>query len=80
VNSEQEKALRDGADAAIAGLIRELQTRGDELTELSVERAKTLGVAEYGDSSYSLSFDAVGLEVDMELTDAIFYQHLKGLF
>lgn len=65
-----------GAEAA-ERLVEVLRARLDELTELGFERAfETVGVQEYGDSTYWKDADTLAEEAAAELADAIFYLHI----
>lgn len=74
---QQRELYRRHADEAAQRLVDVLRTRLDELVELGFERAfDTVGVHEYGDSTYWKSTDALAEEAAAELADAIFYLHI----
>lgn len=67
---------RHAAEAAIE-LVEILRSRVDELVELGFERAfDTVGVHEYGDTTYWKPTDQLSEEAAAELADAIFYLHI----
>lgn len=75
---EQQRDLyrRHSAEAATR-LVEVLQARLGELVELGFERAfDTVGVHEYGDSTYWKSTEQLADEAAAELADAIFYLHI----
>lgn len=53
-----------------------LHRKRAELVELALERASSLGVAEYGDASFHKPLERIEMETAEELGDAIFYQAL----
>lgn len=74
---EQRALYRAHADEAAARLVDVLRARLNELVELGFERAfDTVGVHEYGDSTYWKSTDQLADEAAAELADAIFYLHI----
>lgn len=74
---EQRELYRRHADEAAQRLVGVLQARLAELVELGFERAfDTVGVHEYGDSTYWKSADELAEEAAAELADAIFYLHI----
>lgn len=76
IEQQRELYRRHGADAA-RRLVDVLQARLDELIELGFERAfDTVGVHEYGDSTYWKSTEQLADEAAAELADAIFYLHI----
>ena len=73
----QRELYRRHADAASARLVELLQARLNELVELGFERAfDTVGVHEYGDSTYWKDTETLVDEAAAELADAIFYLHI----
>jgi hypothetical protein len=68
--------LRSDARAAALELCRLLIDNIDWLTELAIDRATTIGVAEYGDTSFHKPLERLEVDVDEELADALFYQCL----
>ncbi len=73
----QRELYREHADEAAARLVVVLQERLAELVELGFERAfDTVGVHEYGDSTYWKHNEQLADEADAELADAIFYLHI----
>ena len=74
---EQEARLRQRGHQAVFGLENTLLGRADELVALAVERAGSVGAQDYGDASYRKTHTQVGVDVDEELADAIFYEHLR---
>lgn len=76
MTSEQEQELRRLGRLAILELAAYLIEDADELVELAVERASTLGIREYGDTSYHKDIEWLEVDVMEELADAIFYQHI----
>lgn len=74
---QQRELYRQHAAAAGERLVELLQARMDELVELGFERAfDTVGVHEYGNSTYFKSADSLADEAAAELADAIFYLHI----
>lgn len=75
---DQQRAIyRDHADAAAQRLRELLDARIDQLVQLGYERAfSTVGVHEYGDSTYWKQPDQLVEEAAAELADAIFYLHI----
>lgn len=74
---QQRELYRRHAAEAAQRLVTELQRRLDELVELGFERAfDTVGVHEYGDSTYFKSTEQLADEAAAELADAIFYVHI----
>ncbi len=78
ISLEQQRELyRAHSSEAARRLVDVLQARLDELVELGFERAfDTVGVHEYGDSTYWKSTDQLADEAAAELADAIFYLHI----
>jgi hypothetical protein len=76
IEQQREQYRRHSAEAA-RRLVEVLQARLDELVELGFERAfDTVGVHEYGDSTYWKSTEQLSDEAAAELADAIFYLHI----
>ena len=74
---QQRELYRRHADEAAARLVEVLQARLAELVELGFERAfDTVGVHEYGDSTYWKATEQLAEEAAAELADAIFYLHI----
>ena len=74
---DQRELYRRHADEAASRLVEVLRSRLDELVELGFERAfQTVGVHEYGDSTYWKSTEQLADEAAAELADAIFYLHI----
>jgi hypothetical protein len=78
ISVEQQRELyRQHAAEAAARLVDVLRARLDELVDLGFERAfDTVGVHEYGDSTYWKSTEQLDEEAAAELADAIFYLHI----
>jgi phosphoribosyl-ATP pyrophosphohydrolase len=76
VTSEQEQELRRLGRAAVLTIAQQLIEEADELVELAVERAATVGMSDYGDTSYHKPVEYLEVDVMEELADAIFYQHI----
>lgn len=73
----QRELYRLHADEAAQRLVEMLRGRITELVELGFERAfDTVGVHEYGDSTYWKSTEQLADEAAAELADAIFYLHI----
>lgn len=73
----QRELYRRHADEAATRLVEVLRARLGELVDLGFERAfDTVGVHEYGDSTYWKGTDALAEEAAAELADAIFYLHI----
>ena len=74
---QQRTAYRQHAADAGRALLAMLEARMDELVELGFERAfDTVGVHEYGDSTYHKPAASLDTEAAAELADAIFYLHI----
>jgi hypothetical protein len=74
---QQRELYRLHADEAAQRLVEVLRGRIAELVELGFERAfDTVGVHEYGDSTYWKSTEQLAEEAAAELADAIFYLHI----
>ncbi|MCW2927346.1 MAG: hypothetical protein JWM86_1314 [Thermoleophilia bacterium] len=74
---QQRELYRQHADEAATRLVEVIRSRMDELVELGFERAfDTVGVHEYGDSTYWKSTASLADEAAAELADAIFYLHI----
>ena len=74
---EQRELYRRHAGEAASRLVDVLQARLAELVELGFERAfDTVGVHEYGDSTYWKTTEQLAEEAAAELADAIFYLHI----
>ncbi|MCW2949661.1 MAG: hypothetical protein JWN41_674 [Thermoleophilia bacterium] len=74
---QQRDLYRAHAEAAAHELLRVLQAQLATLVELGFERAfDTVGVHEYGDSTYWKSTSQLTEEAAAELADAIFYLHI----
>lgn len=61
---------------AIIELAHHLIGHATELAELAITRASTIGITEYGDTSYHKENEYLEIDVDEELADAIFYMHI----
>jgi hypothetical protein len=73
----QRELYQQHADEAAQRLVQVLQDRLGELVQLGFERAfDTVGVHEYGDSTYWKSTEQLAEEAAAELADAIFYLHI----
>jgi hypothetical protein len=73
----QRELYRQHADEAAQRLVQLLQDRIPELVRLGFERAfDTVGVHEYGDSTYWKGTEQLADEAAAELADAIFYLHI----
>ncbi|MCW2920314.1 MAG: hypothetical protein JWL76_188 [Thermoleophilia bacterium] len=74
---QQRELYRRHANEAAERLVEVLRGRIAELVELGFERAfDTVGVHEYGDSTYWKSTEQLAEEAAAELADAIFYLHI----
>jgi hypothetical protein len=74
---QQREMYRTHADAAARRLLALLEERKDELVALGFERAfDTVGVHEYGDSTYWKPSEQLTDEALAELADGIFYMHV----
>lgn len=71
--TEAERVIRQHADAVLWTMLRELLEQFDEITQLAVERADTLGFAEYGDASFHKSPECLRTDRFEEYADALFY-------
>jgi len=76
MTDEQEAELRRLGRLAVLSLAEQLIEDGDDLVEFAIDRAASLGVREYGDTSYHKDVEYLECDVAEELADAIFYQHL----
>lgn len=76
MNDKQISTLRRRGRQAAIELCHRIIDDYEDLIELAIERALTLGVTEYGDTSYHKDLEHLEVEVNEELADAIFYQHL----
>lgn len=78
IELEQQRELyHRHADEAADRLVEVLRARLSELVELGFERAfDTVGVHEYGDSTYWKPDTQLSEEAAAELADAIFYLHI----
>jgi hypothetical protein len=78
VSLEQQRELyREHAEAALEQLIALMRERGPELIELGEQRAfETVGLHEYGDSTYWIDDERLLAETLAELADAIFYHQI----
>lgn len=74
---DPELTVRAHAERSVSFLIRELLERKDELVELAVARASSIGAAEYGDAAWQRSPAELSVEVDEELADALFYAGVR---
>lgn len=73
----QRSLYRRHAAEAADQLVELLRERLESLVELGYERAfDTVGVHEYGDSTYFRLPDELAQEAAAELADAIFYLHI----
>ena len=79
VNEGHEAFIRENANKIIASLCSRLVEHKEELVEMCIERASTVGVAEYGDTSFSKPIEYLEVDVDEELSDAIFYESIVEL-
>jgi hypothetical protein len=74
---QQRELYRKHADEASTRLVELLQRRLTEYVKLGFERAfDTVGVHEYGDSTYFKPNEQLLDEAAQELADAIFYLHI----
>lgn len=76
MTADQEKALAKFGREAVIALAHRLIENADEIVGLAGYRASTVGVREYGDVSYHKTIEHLECEVDEELADAVFYQHI----
>jgi hypothetical protein len=76
VNDEQTRDLQSVGRLAVASLVNLLMDRGDEIVRLAVQRASSIGTAEYGDTAWLKTDDDLRVDVLEELADAVFYQHI----
>lgn len=74
---QQRSTYRTHAREAAHRLLALLEAQLEELVELGYERAfDTVGVHEYGDSTYWKTAEQLDDEAAAELADAIFYLHI----
>ena len=73
---EQRQLLERLGKEAVISLALRLIERGEDLIQLAITRASSEEAAAYGDSSYRKPVGALQVDVDEELADAIFYEHL----
>jgi len=76
MTSEQIEALRRFGREAVLALAQRIVDNADEIVGLAGYRASTLGELEYGDASYHKGVEHLEREIDEELADAVFYQHI----
>jgi len=67
--------LEDYANMSVSRLAHYLIDNKDEIIALSINRVATVGQS-YNNKSYELGIKELEREVQEELADAIFYQHL----
>lgn len=74
----QQELYRTWSDAAYDQLQKLLDERREQLIQLGFERAfDTVGLEQYGDSTFWLTPERVIDETLAELADAIFYLHIN---
>lgn len=73
--TQTQTLLDTGAQAAVE-LAAYITERAPYLTLLAVHRARTIGADTYGNASYDKTYGELMGELDDELADAIFYQHI----
>lgn len=73
----QQALVRAAAEQAIENLTARLQTNGEQLVELMIERAFSELGDEYGDATFHLTEHQQVGEGDQELADAIFYESCR---
>jgi len=66
----------DHANEAIERLITIINGSRAAIINHARERASSVGVAEYGSTSYDKTNSQLGIEVLDELADAVFYEHI----
>ena len=71
--TEAERVIRENADRIKYRIIAEILEHHDEIVELAVERADTIGIAEYEDKSFLKSATELRTERFEEHADAYFY-------
>ena len=76
MTAEQEEELRRLGRLTILSLAAQLIEDADEIIELAVDRASTIGVREYGDTAYHKPIEWLEVDVLEELADAVFYRHI----
>lgn len=75
--SDAEAVIRKHADAAIYTMLCDLLAHATELVELAVERATSIGAAEYGDASFHKTPLELRRDRFEEHADAIFYASVE---
>lgn len=73
MNENAELVIREHADAILWQLVTELVEHYDAIVELAVTRATTIGIAEYGNSSFSKTPKELRTDRFEEHADAVFY-------
>lgn len=76
MTEDQENELRRLGRLAILSLAAQLINDADEIIDLAIERASTIGVREYGDTAYHKPVEYLEIDVLEELADAVFYRHI----
>jgi len=71
--TEAERVIRENAERIKYRLIAEILEHHDELVELAVERADTIGILEYEDRSFRKSPAELFVDRKEEYADAYFY-------
>jgi len=75
---EQRAVYREYAHLAVPLITARIGTDAQRLITLGEQRAfDTVGVQQYGDSSFHLTSAAASIELDAELADAVFYAMLQ---
>lgn len=75
---DPEPGIRQHASEIRMRILRRVldNAKWDELVDLAVERATSIGAADYGNASYYKSTRELTAEGDCELADLIFYEHI----
>ena len=76
MTEEQVKAFRKTQRETVIALTHLLVDNADALCDLTVKRAVTIGVEQYGDTSYHKTNPILNVDVREELADALFYLHI----
>lgn len=71
--TEAERVIRERADRIRDKIVAEILAHHDEITELAVERANTIGEAEYEGRSFLKTGPELRVDRFEEYADAYFY-------
>lgn len=71
---EMEAIVRRARPMIAGRLAHRICLNEEKIFNLGIERARTIGVKQYGDSSFHLPLHQVKIEVDDELADANFWE------